>query len=528
MDEIKWTMEEVTKDGEEFIVLTPKPTAEASVEDDGREAIRALMEEAHQNHKPESLDEMRARARRLEEQGKGHEAAVIRSVILGHESEDRLEKEKARRLVIQVTESPAQTVTVPLVVESAPPGPRSSGTGGVMSPERLEEIRQRENRTTRDFVMETRRQLDEKNAPRAWKGPSTKPGVLGVAVTKDASERLRLDAIRLDGGTQMRAKLDQAVIDSYAEDMQEGATFPPIGVVYDGTNYWLWDGFHRYRGAEKVGFEDIDAEVRSGTQRDAILLAAGANPKHGLRRSNEDKRRAVLALLQDGEWGKWSDREIARRAVVSDRMVNKLRAELSANGSQMPPERTVSRGGLTYTMDTGAIGKAEAGPGEHRGAVSEDCTEESLYPFMQQPGWKPSYVLAARDCLDKLPNEEQKQAVVAMVSEAGVPPTSAVKILENVVTSPASRRRKIAELYRSEDSRERDMAKAMAIELPPGPDPRILKLFACEQELKDAGQLFPDDPLTPRFREVLAQVQALTVEVREQHRARCDSAEQVA
>ena len=33
---------------------------------------------------------------------------------------------------------------------------------------------------------------------------------------------------------------------------------------------------------------------------------------HGLRRSNADKRRAVLTLLNNEEWAKWSAREIAK------------------------------------------------------------------------------------------------------------------------------------------------------------------------------------------------------------------------
>jgi hypothetical protein len=52
-------------------------------------------------------------------------------------------------------------------------------------------------------------------------------------------------------------------------------------------------------------------------QRDALLYSISSNAEHGLPRSNADKRKAVRLLLADAEWGKWSDRESARRCQVS-------------------------------------------------------------------------------------------------------------------------------------------------------------------------------------------------------------------
>ena len=66
--------------------------------------------------------------------------------------------------------------------------------------------------------------------------------------------------------------------------------------------------------------------------RDAKLFAAGANADHGLRRTQADKRSAILALLTDKEWRGWSDREIARRTATSDKTVAKVRRELSGAG----------------------------------------------------------------------------------------------------------------------------------------------------------------------------------------------------
>lgn len=108
---------------------------------------------------------------------------------------------------------------------------------------------------------------------------------------------LQIKHIRLDGGTQTRSATNQTAVEDYAEAMKAGDAFPPVVVFHDGKAHWLADGFHRVQGAILAGEEEISADIRPGTQRDARLFAVGANQTHGLRRSNEDKRRAVLASI---------------------------------------------------------------------------------------------------------------------------------------------------------------------------------------------------------------------------------------
>lgn len=171
------------------------------------------------------------------------------------------------------------------------------------------------------------------------------------------AELIAIAKLRRDGGTQPRAMLDPATVDVYADGVREGASFPPVVVFHDGTNHWLADGFHRTEAHAAAGETEIAADIRPGTQRDAILFACGANATHGLRRTTEDKRRAVILLLSDPEWRGWSDSEIARRAHVSHPFVGKLR-DLTCNVSS---ERSfTTRHGTVAKMDTAAIGKRAA------------------------------------------------------------------------------------------------------------------------------------------------------------------------
>jgi hypothetical protein len=170
---------------------------------------------------------------------------------------------------------------------------------------------------------------------------------------------LFLAEIRRDGGTQPRVATDFNYVQQLAEDLARGACLPPVIVFFDGTDYWLADGFHRWHATEVVGAKDIGCDIRQGTRRDAILYSVSANATHGVRRTNADKRRAVLVLLNDTEWAQWSDREIARRCGVDNKTVSSLRP---VHAEEIPQSRTRTfihpKTGAPAQMNTTRIGSA--------------------------------------------------------------------------------------------------------------------------------------------------------------------------
>lgn len=173
--------------------------------------------------------------------------------------------------------------------------------------------------------------------------------------------KLKVSQIRTDGGTQMRVgPRNQDAVREYADVLKEGGHLPPVTVFFDGRDYWLADGFHRHSAHLFLSLPDIEADVREGSKRDAILHAVGANASHGLRRTNADKRRAVEALLKDEEWGQWSNREIARRCSVDEGTVRNLRQAICGNSADTP--RTVQRGGTVYAQHTANIGQRPTAP----------------------------------------------------------------------------------------------------------------------------------------------------------------------
>ena len=164
--------------------------------------------------------------------------------------------------------------------------------------------------------------------------------------------------IRRDGGTQSRAQINEATIAEYAEAMEDPETvFPPIVVYHDGKDYWLADGFHRLAAWKRHGRAEVPAEVRQGDRRRAVLHACAANAIHGLRRTNADKRRVVLTLIEDDEWAMWSNRKVARQCGVSEKLVRDVRNSICDKNADSPV-RTVERNGAAYQQDTSRIGSS--------------------------------------------------------------------------------------------------------------------------------------------------------------------------
>ena len=175
--------------------------------------------------------------------------------------------------------------------------------------------------------------------------------------------------IRIDGGTQPRAMLDFEAIEDYAEAMGAGVKFPPVVVFYDGENYWLADGFHRVKAAYAAGFDTIVCEICQGTLEEAQWYSFSANRNNGLRRTTQDKQRAIKAALLHACGQTLSDRQIAKHVGVDQKTVTNWRQQLEAS-EEIPKiaSRTVSRRGKEYQQDTSNLRKRKGRRRRNRAA----------------------------------------------------------------------------------------------------------------------------------------------------------------
>lgn len=158
-------------------------------------------------------------------------------------------------------------------------------------------------------------------------------------------QRLAVADIRVDGGTQLRIETDAAVVADYAEALLRGVVFPRVRVVYDGSTYWLVDGFHRLAAHKHAGIEEVLADVEEGDLALARLRACGANLDHGLRRSNETKRNVVREALSNPHAQGWSNQKVAELCGVSAPFVAQMRQALG-----LVPDQVVGKNGKVYKL----------------------------------------------------------------------------------------------------------------------------------------------------------------------------------
>lgn len=135
---------------------------------------------------------------------------------------------------------------------------------------------------------------------------------------------IAVDAIRTDGGTQQRPII-HAVVQHYKELRQDGVGLPAIEVVSDGTDYWLWDGYHRLAAAKELKKATIQAHVTQGTQRDAVWLSYSANRAHGMPRPSGTAKRIIEQILCDPEWSQTALSKIAEHVGVSRQYVQQAK-----------------------------------------------------------------------------------------------------------------------------------------------------------------------------------------------------------
>lgn len=168
---------------------------------------------------------------------------------------------------------------------------------------------------------------------------------------------IRLDLIRVDGGTQQR-EINEDVLQKYITLMEGGVEFPAIELVFDGKDHWLWDGFHRYHCARRMEKTMIAANITKGTLRDAIWFSFSANKAHGFPRQKGVAKEIIERILTDDAWSKKSLAAIATHVGVTKQYVSQVKDSIiqkQKGSSTLPLSRDAkvevqSRKGTTYTQ----------------------------------------------------------------------------------------------------------------------------------------------------------------------------------
>lgn len=226
---------------------------------------------------------------------------------------------------------------------------------------------------------------------------------------------MNLAALVLDARLQSRVEINEDAVSEYANDIEGGDQFPAVTVFFDGIHFYLADGYHRYHAHKRAGKVSIHCEVFNGTIRDAIYYSTAVNAKHGMRRSYADRRKAVMTLLDDFEWGQKSNTEIAKHCGVSVSFVSNLR-----NSSGKMPDKVEYKtpSGETKTMSKPAgrpaKAKEEESPLETAPTESRNDAHEELIVRLTQENAELTTQLAVSGMEG---TDEEKQAANEMIAD---------------------------------------------------------------------------------------------------------------
>jgi hypothetical protein len=167
---------------------------------------------------------------------------------------------------------------------------------------------------------------------------------------------LNLAVLRIDGNTQARVALSQEKVQEYAALMEDGEEFRPVDAFFDGSDYWLGDGFHRYFATKANKKTSISVTIHTGTLEDAQLFALSANKGHGLHMTAIDIRHCIVRMIEHPVWGGWTNAAIAKHIGTSKMTVGRVKAAMTA--PEEPAEKKyVNKHGQEAIIDTTNLGR---------------------------------------------------------------------------------------------------------------------------------------------------------------------------
>lgn len=213
------------------------------------------------------------------------------------------------------------------------------------------------------------------------------------------SELRSIASLTCDQKLQIRERMDETTVERYAEAIRENTDrwpFPPIQTV--GT--YVWDGWHRLEAAKRCGLKEVpvDDHAKELAPEDdrfdaALILACGANEKHGLQRTKAERDKAVLTVLR--LFPDKSLRWIGSKADASHMHVKNLKDRLNSEVQDVN----------VYTSDPVAT-QAPAVSGQAQ-AAEVDSRELAVNVYTPSPSAIGTNATASKTRGTGLPNTEQ-------------------------------------------------------------------------------------------------------------------------
>lgn len=248
--------------------------------------------------------------------------------------------------------------------------------------------------------------------------------------------------IDFESSPKVRAELNADTAQEYADSYKAKSTMPvPDLFQAKGDKYLLVaDGRHRLQAMRLLGRKACECEVHSGGYAEALKFAIVANVKHGLRRTNADKRATVESAVK--EWPEMSTQQISATCLVSVSFVNGVRREETPGKDKKDAESP------DKSPATEAGGNASQEKNKKRSSSKEKKKEE-------EPEKKE----------DKKPPEPPKDEMGFPLPKASIPFWGRRQEIQELMTKVSQVRSSLKQYQDGEDVWLRDLYNALAQDL---------------------------------------------------------------
>lgn len=191
-----------------------------------------------------------------------------------------------------------------------------------------------------------------------------------------SSEEVPIDSITIDLKYQVRVEgLNEETVKEYEQIYAESpGRMPPITLVRINGELHLVAGFQRIEAAKQAKRKSIRAIViDDGDEKIAMKEAIGSN-KHGLKLSNEDKKKAIQMALET--FPDFSNVRIAELVGCSESYVRKIKEKENPSGSRSanPNSKVTGKDGKTQASRK-TPRKASTAENERTNDETEDVVE---------------------------------------------------------------------------------------------------------------------------------------------------------
>lgn len=111
--------------------------------------------------------------------------------------------------------------------------------------------------------------------------------------------------------TEVTSTSDMIIL-MHKSKIDETHTCTALSVCFDGTNYWLFDGYHRLAAMQSLGFNTCEVKIYKGSRRDALRRYIKDKLKCIGHNSQRVFKHCLNVLSEDKEWSNTDAQTLSR------------------------------------------------------------------------------------------------------------------------------------------------------------------------------------------------------------------------